>query len=388
MTDMCEIAEATGACASSTAATTAVMVHEAGAMASRALLGVTLGLASAAACVSTADPSSYALLLSTAAGGSTVATAVSLTNTEASAAAGASHTVVEIPLTLSSTAAGASSAYPELPPPVLTSAGVASSAASGQLVFSKTLSSDAAGASVLTSYHEETSEAEAAAASAVLPQLVATATATATGAGASTALPSNVPTLPILESTGTGNSAIVARTDWIVIAESEAATYSAVYFKDPGRVAWVLNTESTAASWYTNFDMHSIAQVDNAVFAVGPEGVFELTGDDDAGEPIDAGTRSGFMDFGSSFTKRLENMYLGYTSTGTLSTRLSVKESRHLATRFYLEQRTADAPRNGRVVPGKGMWGRYWMVEMNNVNGADFSVYDIEVDIATSPRKL
>lgn len=388
MTDMCEIAESLGTCTSTTSATTAVMVSEVGAATSRVLLGVTLGLASAGAGVSTADPSSYALLRSTAATTSTVSSAAVLTNIENSRATAANRMVVAMPLSLSSSGAATSAAYPELPPPVLESTGVAASTTVERLVFAQTLASAGVGSSVLTSYHAETAEADAAAASSVVLGLVANATLSSTGAGASTVLASNVPTLPILESLGVGSSSLTARTDWVVVAETDAVAYSAVYFKDPGRVAWVLNTESTAASWYTNFDLQSIAQVDDSVFAVGSEGVFELTGDDDAGDVVDASIRTGFMDFGNSHVKRLENVYFGYISTGILGTLLRVLDSGHAATQFYLEERSAGAPRNSRVVPGKGLFGRYWQIEINNVNGADFTVYDVEIDVASSQRKF
>lgn len=388
MSELCEIAESLGTATSSTVATTAVMVSEAGVATSRVVLGVTLALASAGACVSIADPSSYALLRSTAAATSTTSSATALTNIESASAICTNQIFVSMPITLSSSGAAVSAAYPGIPPPVLESIGTAVSTTVERLVVTQTLTSSGAGSSVLTSYHEENAEAEAAAVSSVAYGLVATTTVSSAGAGTSTALASNVPTLPVLESTGVGSSEITARTDWVVVAESEAATYSAVYFKDPGRVAWVLNTESTAASWYDNFDIQSMAQVDNKVFAVGSEGVFELTGDTDAGDSIDASIRTGFMDFGNARVKRLENLYFGYISTGILGTLLRVLDSGHPATQFNLEQRSAGAPRNSRVVPGKGMFGRYWQIEMNNVAGADFTVYDVDIDVATSQRKF
>lgn len=388
MTIICEIAESLGTCTSSTVATTATMVSEAGAATSRVVLGVTLAMASAGACASTADPSSYALLRSTAAATSTTSSATVLTSTLVTGAACTNRMIVAMPLMASSTGAATSAAYPELPPPVLESTGVATSTTVERLVFTQTLASAGVGSSVLTSYHAETAEAEAAAASSVVYGLIANTTVSSAGVGASTAMASNVPTLPILESLGVGSSSITARTDWVVIAETDAVAYSAVYFKDPGRVAWVLNTESTAASWYTNFDLQSIAQVDNSVFAVGSEGLFELTGDDDAGDVVDASIRTGFTDFGNSHVKRLENVYFGYISTGILGTLLRVLDSGHAATQFYLEQRSAGAPRNSRVVPGKGLFGRYWQIEISNVNGADFTVYDVDIDIASSQRKF
>lgn len=388
MTVICEIAEATGAAESSTAATAAVMVYEAASTLSGVALGFTLGMAASAAGASTADPSSYALLTSTGAAVSTASVAGVLTRTQATQADARSTLTVAMPLALSSTGAAASTVTLEFPPPDLQSTGTADSSVVPSLVFVRTETSTAAGASVLTSYHAEDSSATAAAASSVATALAAVQTSTSTGEATSTALASTVPTVPILESIGASTSAVSARTDWSLTVDAEASSYSAVYFKDPGRVAWVLNTESTAVSWYDNFDFQSIAQVDDDVFAVNSEGVFLLSGADDAGDAIDASVRYGFMDFGTAYTKRFENIYTGYTSTGVMSVLLRVKDSGHAASVYTLEQRSADAPRTSRFQPGKGLYGRYWQVELRNVGGAAFTVYDMDVDLAISNRKL
>jgi len=212
---------------------------------------------------------------------------------------------------------------------------------------------------------------------------------TATAAAASTTpFVSLVPNLEVLESIGVTSSTTSIQTEWTIAGEAEANAVSAVFFKDPGRIAWVVNTESTAMSWYDNFDMESIAQFDGATYAVNSEGIFELTGNDDAGEQIDASVRGGFRDFGSANIKRLDTVYLGYISTGTLAALVRVKDSGHAASQFTMETRSATAPRNSRITPAKGLWGRYWQIEMRNISGAPFTVYDMDADLAISPRKL
>lgn len=391
MTDMCEIAESLGTGASSCPSTeVAVMVYEAGATASGLVLGFTLGLASSSVGASAADPSSYALLNSTASATSTLTNAARITRTVTSSAATRSVAQVTLPLTLTSTGATASTLALDFPPPVLTSTAVADSTATPTNVATRTDTSSAVGASVLTSYHFETPTASTGVgASAYTLQALTYESLSSSAAGASTTpFVSLVPTLELLESIGATSSTISARTDFTLVDGATADVVSAVYFKDPGRIAWVLNTETAAVSWYDNFDFQSIAQVDNAVFGVNSEGIFLLTGDDDAGDTIDASIRSGFMDFGTAYTKRFENMYLGYVSTGALYTRLRVKDSKHPASTYLLQQREADAPRTSRFEPGKGLWGRYWQVEIGNVSGAPFTAYDMDVDLAISNRKL
>lgn len=192
----------------------------------------------------------------------------------------------------------------------------------------------------------------------------------------------------LLLSSGEAASMVMLQSSSQLLLESTAEVSSDVWYKDPGRVAWLMNTETTAASWYDNFDFESIAQPPGKVLAVGPDGLYELGGSTDSGEQIDAEVVSGFADFGAAQTKRVDNLYFGYTSEGRISVTTETYESGHSPSTYYLEQRDASAPRNSRVTPGKGLWGRYWRMTIRNVDGADFEVHDATVDIAVSTRRV
>ena len=192
----------------------------------------------------------------------------------------------------------------------------------------------------------------------------------------------------LLLSSGEAASMVMLQSGSHLLLESTAEMSSDVWYKDPGRVAWLMNTETTAASWYDNFDFESIAQPPGKVLAVGPDGLYELGGSTDSGEQIDAEVVSGFADFGAAQTKRVDSLYFGYTSEGRISVTTETYESGHPPSTYYLEQRDASAPRNSRVTPGKGLWGRYWRMTIRNVDGADFEVHDATVDIAVSTRRV
>lgn len=184
----------------------------------------------------------------------------------------------------------------------------------------------------------------------------------------------------------TANVALM--TDSNVFVTSDASASADVKFRTPDARAWVMNTETTAVSIYDNFAFESIATVGGRHFAVGVDGIYELVGDTDSGDAIDAEVTSGFTDFGSSQTKRIDAMYFGYTSSGQLSVTAETYESGHAPATYLLEQRDADAPRNSRVRVGKGLFGRYWRLSIRNVEGVDFDVHDATVDIATSSRRV
>lgn len=211
---------------------------------------------------------------------------------------------------------------------------------------------------------------------------------TSTAEGTDDVVATGEPQTFLLLSSGEAASMVMLQSSSQLLLESTAEVSSDVWYKDPGRVAWLMNTETTAASWYDNFDFESIAQPPGKVLAVGPDGLYELVGATDSGEQIDAEVVSGFADFGAAQTKRVDNLYFGYTSEGRISVTTETYESGHPPSTYFLEQRAANAPRNSRVTPGKGLWGRYWRMTIRNVDGADFEVHDATVDIAVSSRRV
>jgi hypothetical protein len=206
--------------------------------------------------------------------------------------------------------------------------------------------------------------------------------------GSSEAYPSAMPGMFLLISHAGAASLTLLQQDVVVSLTATVEASSEVWYRDPDRLAWVLNTETTAASWYDNFDFESITQTPGKVLGVGPDGLYELTGANDAGVGVQANLATGFSDYGSPQTKRLDNVYFGYTSEGVLAVQTEVKESGTPPATYFLEQRDASAPRNSRVTPGKGLYGRYWRVTIRNANGADFEVHDAAVDIAVSSRRV
>lgn len=388
MSELCEIVEAVGEATTSCEVEHITIAANAATAVASAVIGVTLTLTAAATGVTTADPSSYALLTATGAATTTVTTSVTSTDTLTADAEAVATAFVEIPLTLTSNALGVTTTAIEQPPPVLTAYGVATTTATPSQTITQTVGSAAEAEAIATVYYEPVLTASGVGTTTASWVVHSYETSTATGLGTTTALPSNVPTLPILESIGVATTTVVMQTEWNVVEGSVGEAVSAVIFKDPGRVAWLMNTESTAVSWYNNFGFESIAQVNDTTFAVGPGGIYELTGDDDNGDMIDASLRGGFMDFGTQQQKRIDTLYLGYTSTGTLRAIVRTKDSGHPASAFDMESRDASAPRNSRIVPAKGLVGTYWQVEFYNVSGAPFTVYDVSADLAISNRKL
>lgn len=392
MTDYCEIVETGGVITSSCPAVDIVVVALAtGSGTSSTHPGITQQLQiSTAAGTSTVTIDAYALLTSSGASTSTV-TGSTVTNELAEEdwpTIAFSSLFVEMDQLAASAAAATSSILHASATALLASTAAGTSTATANTASTMLLNSAAAGTSFVVTGLYELVLSSAAGTSTVFPLRTLGLTLTSAGAGTSTAYPSNVPATLLLTSSATSASSVTIQLDAESFLTATAEIVSGVWFKDPSRVAWLMNTETAAASWYDNFDFESIAQTTDKVLAIGPDGLYELTGATDSDEEIDAYVQSGFMDFGTSQTKRVDAMYFGYTSDATITVTVEVYESGHAPVTYTLEERVATAPRNSRIVPGKGLWGRYWRTKIENVDGSDFEVHDASVDIAVSNRKV
>lgn len=343
---------------------------------------------STAAATSSATPTAYATLNNTAAATETVTPSIKAHLQLASQALGSSTLFARTGEHAASSAAAASSVVGTVAPVLLISVGNAVSSVTAKSVSHTVLNSTAAATSSARPGQKQSVTNTANAVSSVAPRrearLVLVSVATAT----SSVSPSNKAKAEVLTSVAAATSTLAARLDVTMLIGAVADASSVTFSRNPDLVAMVMNTETTAASWYKNFGYESIIQVGGRTFAVGVDGLYELTGDTDAGVQVRAVVESGFTDFGIAQTKHADTLYFGYTSAGQLSVDVEVKESGYPPQTYLLEQRNAGAPRASRVTPGKALWGRYWRFTIRNVAGADFTVHDATVDVAVSPRRV
>lgn len=160
-----------------------------------------------------------------------------------------------------------------------------------------------------------------------------------------------------------------------------------VWANDFGALAWVLNTETGGTMSYDNYGFDSLAFFNNTLYATSPEGIFSIAADTDNGRFISAEVELGFLDFGTAQTKRLSDMYIGYTG-GQLQVDVETYDGPQEVYTYDMEERDADAPRNNRIKIGKGLSSRYWRFKFKNVDGADFQIYDLSAVVGISNRRL
>lgn len=171
---------------------------------------------------------------------------------------------------------------------------------------------------------------------------------------------------------------------------SDVLTFSdATFYKNPSATAWVMNTETAAPYWYSNWQFSDMVQVGDKVLAVGPEGLCVIGAGTDAGETIDAAVQYGFTDFGTEQKKRVPEILFGYTAETPMGVTVETYGQGHPPYEYSLSaQRLSEQPNNGRLTPGKGLNARYWRIEIHNTDGGAFSVNSITASLAVSSRRL
>lgn len=146
-------------------------------------------------------------------------------------------------------------------------------------------------------------------------------------------------------------------------------------------VAWLLNTESSGLSTYTNYPFNSFAQVGGRYLGMTSEGLFDLEGDDDDGEPIAAKLRLGMQALGTRKIKRIPEAYIGYTGDGRLILRvIFVRDGtgEKVAAEYRMKPRPAGSTRESRFEPGKGVQAVDFDFEIENIDGGDFDLTSVE----------
>jgi hypothetical protein len=138
-----------------------------------------------------------------------------------------------------------------------------------------------------------------------------------------------------------------------------------------------LHLEGEQLSQFDNYGFNSIVKVDDRYFGANG-GIFEIDkGDADDKEPINAFFELPLSDWGVSNQKRVHNFYVGYEATGRIEVTFRDDEGRE-------QIKSLDPVEHGfqhgnKVNGRRDMKGRYWMVRIDNVNGCDFSIDQIEV---------
>lgn len=157
-----------------------------------------------------------------------------------------------------------------------------------------------------------------------------------------------------------------------------------VGYLSPGEsfTTWSMNTRSGAVSEYSDYVFNSFARVGNKYLGASDSGLYELTGDTDAGDPIISTLKGAFLQFGGTHLSRLKEAYIA--ATGDEDVFVLKIETLDGAT--YTYQVDSRSGRNTKVHMGKGQRARYFAYTLISA-GQDFTLDTLEfVPIAVQRR--
>lgn len=136
--------------------------------------------------------------------------------------------------------------------------------------------------------------------------------------------------------------------------------------------AWPMNVKNRALTEYEAFPFNSFAAFNGETLAAGAGGIFTLSGEDDAGEFVDARVRLALTDFGVEELKRAEEVFLTARSPGTLT--VSVVVDGGQTYEYPLEPTGKAGMYTVRVKVGRGLRLTHWCFEIANFEGVAFDL--------------
>ncbi|MNV56453.1 hypothetical protein D3C71_1487370 [compost metagenome] len=151
---------------------------------------------------------------------------------------------------------------------------------------------------------------------------------------------------------------------------------------------YAMNLEGNGSTRYTGFDFNSFANIGGRYFGAKHDGIFELEGDDDAGQPIEASWSPGKLDFGTSQLKTPSHVYLGMAAEGYLYLRIDAEQDRKAVSYVYRVRGYDDSLRQERITIGKGLRTNYVVPTFFNEDGEDFEIDTAEFVVADLTRKI
>lgn len=157
---------------------------------------------------------------------------------------------------------------------------------------------------------------------------------------------------------------------------------------DSDSETWVMNLGTQGTTNYTNYGFNSFALIGQRYYGAGPDGIFVLDGDTDAGEPIRANWSVGELDFGTALQKTISHAYVGMSAKGNLFMKVLVGEGDEARAYVYKTRSFSQSLKQQRIVCGQGLKANYATIEFYNEEGADFEIDTVEFHVADLKRRI
>lgn len=153
-------------------------------------------------------------------------------------------------------------------------------------------------------------------------------------------------------------------------------------------VVWVVNAETKMHSEYTNWQFNSYGEFNGKTFIAMPDGIYELTGDEDGSTQIDAKVYWAPSDLGTNKQKTGWDAYVRLRGSGE-PVRLVVTTD-EVQKRIYTGD-MVNFPKGThpkRFQSTRALQGRMWQFGFENTQGGDFALEEVEIIPVIGSRRL
>lgn len=150
------------------------------------------------------------------------------------------------------------------------------------------------------------------------------------------------------------------------------------------RNTYAINVSTGAVTRYPEFPFDNVLRFGDRFFGVRSDGIYELTGDTDNGDPILAQVRTFDADFGQTNVKRVLYVHV----VGDIGSDIQVGLTPDAGTEYVYPTELVPVPgvQTSRAVAGRGMRGIYYSVAWTNSGGQPFEIHRLEALTDTTSR--
>lgn len=184
---------------------------------------------------------------------------------------------------------------------------------------------------------------------------------------------------------GQANTSMILSQVLTALMETEVSAGADTPSYDQAGETWVVGLdEKHPTSVFENFDFNSFGVIGGRTYGVKADGLYLLSGDTDAGEPIRASVSYGKQDFGTKTMKHMTRAYVGASSTGKLYLKIVADGKEYL----YAARSSSAEIAQQRFDVGRGLQANYFTFELFNKDGGDFEIDSVSFFAAEFKRRI
>lgn len=150
----------------------------------------------------------------------------------------------------------------------------------------------------------------------------------------------------------------------------------------------VMNLSNKLLSFYENYNFNSACLFNGEYIAAGADGLYLLIGPDDNGAQIDASILLGNYDFGIDQLKTNPEIYVNYSGNGEAQVSVNVDQDEDFDGPYQVPAPTGNKLQTRRAKPALGLRGSHWQYLIENVEGSQINIQNLELKFKKSQRRL